>query len=85
MEIGVFLASTGNENAEDIAAILQHIEAAGINSIWVPEHVVLFDKYESEYPYSKNGKLPMPASIGIADPLIFLSFAAGVTKTLRCR
>ena len=30
----------------------------GIHALWVPEHVVLFDDYESPYPYSLDSKIP---------------------------
>ena len=29
----------------------QAAEALGFHSVWVPEHIVFFEEYESEYPY----------------------------------
>ncbi|CAN5906638.1 hypothetical protein BH23ACT2_BH23ACT2_14950 [soil metagenome] len=49
MDIGVF-APLGNGNAspEILRAVGREIEDRGIESIWVPEHVVLFDEYVLE-------------------------------------
>lgn len=58
-------------------------EERGFHSIWVPEHVVLFDEYRSEYPYSFDGKIPAPAETGMIDPFAVLSFVAAATKTIR--
>ena len=33
-------------------------EERGFDSIWVAEHVVLFDDYASKYPYADDGRIP---------------------------
>lgn len=58
-------------------------ERVGIESIWTVEHVVIPVGYESTYPYDPSGKIPAPDQMPIPDPLIWLSYAAAVTKTLR--
>src|SRR5215468_4759575 len=59
-------------------------EQCGFHSLWAPEHVVLIDNYVSKYPYSKDGRLPMPTTkIDILDPYVALTFAAAHTKTIR--
>src|SRR4051795_11408462 len=35
-------------------------ENIGLDSIWMGEHVVLFDKNTFGYPASKDGRIPMP-------------------------
>jgi probable F420-dependent oxidoreductase len=57
-------------------------EAAGFESMWTVEHVVYPDGYSSEYPYSPDGKMPAVPSTPIPDPLIWLSYIAGVTSTI---
>lgn len=32
------------------------LDANGFDSVWLPEHVVLFDEYTSEYPYGTPGR-----------------------------
>jgi probable F420-dependent oxidoreductase len=58
-------------------------ERVGIESIWTVEHVVIPVGYESTYPYDPSGKIPAPNEMPIPDPLIWLAYAAAVTKTLR--
>lgn len=58
-------------------------EATGFDSFWTIEHVIFPDKYESEYPYSPDGKMPAERSTSMPDPLIWLSYIASATTTLR--
>ncbi|MCP5028663.1 MAG: LLM class F420-dependent oxidoreductase [Actinomycetia bacterium] len=59
-------------------------EAAGFESAWTVEHTVVPSGYESEYPYSPDGKMaggmedmPMP------DPLMWMAYMAGITSTIK--
>ncbi|MDA8269719.1 MAG: LLM class flavin-dependent oxidoreductase [Actinomycetota bacterium] len=58
-------------------------EDRGIGGIWIGEHVVLFDSCDSPYPYSPDGKIPVPPETGLLDPLPTLSFLAGMTDRVR--
>ena len=68
---------------EVLAVIGREAEARGIGTIWVGEHVVLFDEYESQYPYSADGRIPAPPDSGLLEPLNTLSFLAAHTTTVR--
>lgn len=57
-------------------------EEAGFESLWAVEHVVVPAGYESRYPYSEDGKMPGRDEIAIADPLVWLTFAAAVTQRI---
>jgi probable F420-dependent oxidoreductase len=59
------------------------LEQRGFESVWVSEHVVLFDEHHSRYPYTPDGQMPIPATIGMADPFIALTYLAARTTTLR--
>src|SRR5215831_9022199 len=85
MQIGLFAVGIGpSADPEIIALSARTAEQGGFHSLWAPEHVVLLDRYASKYPYSKDGKLPMPdTKIDILDPFAALTFAAAHTKTLR--
>lgn len=84
MKIGLF-APLGNGNAT--AAVLRTLgreaEARGFESIWVAEHVVLFDEYDSQYPYSPDGRFPGGADTGLLEPLTALTYLAAVTDSIR--
>ncbi|MEZ5258395.1 MAG: hypothetical protein R2705_16280 [Ilumatobacteraceae bacterium] len=63
MKYGIAFANTGGWTTPTGAiAAAQAAEAAGFDSMWTVEHVIYPDSYESEYPYSPDGKMPMGAS-----------------------
>jgi probable F420-dependent oxidoreductase len=68
---------------ELLAVIGTEAEQRGIGTIWVGEHVVLFEEYASSYPYAEDGRIPAPAGSGLLEPLNTLSFLAAHTSTVR--
>jgi probable F420-dependent oxidoreductase len=58
-------------------------EAAGFESLWTVEHVVVPAGYQSPYPYSADGRMPGRDDFPIPDPLIWLAYLAAATTTLR--
>jgi probable F420-dependent oxidoreductase len=84
MDVGVFVPlGNGNATAEIVRAVGREVEDRGFESIWVPEHVVLFDEYESAYPYAADGKFPGGADSGMLEPLQALTYLAAVTDRVR--
>lgn len=61
------------------------LEAAGVESVWAVEHVVVADNYEPNYPYSADGRMPSkaPDAVPMPDPLELLTFFAASTERLR--
>jgi probable F420-dependent oxidoreductase len=68
---------------ELLAVIGAEAEQRGVGTIWVGEHVVLFDEYASSYPYAEDGRIPAPPGSGLLEPLATLSFLAAHTETVR--
>lgn len=66
-----------------IAHLATQIEAAGVESLWMGEHVVLFDEMEFPYPASRDGKIPVPQGGGMLDTVATFGFLAHATKSLR--
>ncbi len=58
-------------------------EGAGLDSIWMGEHVALFDRNTYGYPGSKDGRIPVPDGGGMLDVTATFGFLAASTKTLR--
>jgi probable F420-dependent oxidoreductase len=58
-------------------------EERGFSSIWVAEHIVLFDEYASQYPYAADGKIPAGGESGMFEPFTALAFLAAVTERIR--
>jgi probable F420-dependent oxidoreductase len=68
---------------ELLALIGREAEERGIGTIWVGEHVVLFEQYDSSYPYAEDGRIPTPPGTGLLEPLSTLSFLAAHTTDVR--
>jgi probable F420-dependent oxidoreductase len=58
-------------------------EAAGFDTVFAIDHVVLPDDYASTYPYSADGRMPAARNAAYPDPLIWLSFVAAATTRLK--
>ncbi len=84
MRIGTFATFMSPQcTAEVVADIGRRAENAGLDSLWMGEHVVLFDRMEFPYPGSRDGKLPVPEGGGMLDTVATFGLLAGVTHNLR--
>jgi probable F420-dependent oxidoreductase len=84
MDIGLFAPlGNGNASAEIVRALGHEAEDRGFESIWVAEHVVLFDDYDSQYPYAADGRFPGGGDTGLLEPLTALTYLAAVTDRIR--
>ncbi len=84
MQLGVFLPTASPfATGEWLHAVASEVESRDLHTVWVPEHVVQFAEYESLYPYSPDGKIPIPPSSGMLDPFTTLAFLAAATTTVR--
>jgi probable F420-dependent oxidoreductase len=84
MQIGIF-AALANPFAtpEYLHTLGPAAEERGFHSIWVAEHVVLFDTYASKYPYAADGRIPAGGENGILEPFTALAFLAASTSRIR--
>ena len=84
MKFGVSFANAFTfAEPENAVAIAQGAEEAGFESVWTVEHVVVPAGYESQYPYADTGRMPGNEDVPITDPLIWLSWIAGQTSTIK--
>jgi len=84
MRVGLFVPSVAPiATPEFLTAFAGAAEDNGFASVWVGEHVVLFDEYESRYPYAGDGKIQIPATSGMLDPFAALGFIAASTERVR--
>jgi probable F420-dependent oxidoreductase len=58
-------------------------EDIGLESIWMGEHVALFDRNTFGYPGSKDGRIPVPPGGGMLDVVASFGFLAAATSRLR--
>ena len=84
MDFGIVFANTGPFTSGPGAANLaKAAEAAGFESLWTVEHVVVPEGYESTYPYDPSGKMPGGDNSPIPDPLIWLTYVAAATTSIK--
>ncbi|MCC6437528.1 MAG: TIGR03619 family F420-dependent LLM class oxidoreductase [Acidimicrobiales bacterium] len=84
MHIGLFLgAFVPPMTPAFLATAARAAEARGFHSLWVGEHVVLFDRYAKEYPYAETGEVPASGEAGMTEPFTTLAWLAGQTTTIR--
>ena len=68
---------------EHIAAVGRAADERGFSSLWVAEHVVLFEEYSSRYPYLESGRFPAAPDRGLTEPFATIGFLAAVTSNIR--
>jgi probable F420-dependent oxidoreductase len=84
MKYGLLFANVGPFGEPDGAAELGVIcEEVGLESVWTVEHVVVPTDYASEYPYASSGRMAGTEHSPIPDPLVWLTWVAAHTTTLR--
>ncbi len=84
MRVGLFVPLASPVGTPAFARALgARAEEHGFDSLWVAEHVVLFDDYASRYPYAPDGKIPAGGESGILEPFSVLAFLAACTERIR--
>jgi probable F420-dependent oxidoreductase len=64
----------------EVAAVY---EENGLESIWIPEHLVFPANMPPMYPYSSTGYPPMTSDASIYDPWVILAYLAAGTQRIR--
>jgi probable F420-dependent oxidoreductase len=84
MRFGIAYANIGHFSTPDGAvALATAAEAAGFESLWTVEHVVVPHGYVSTYPYAPGGKMPGGEEFNLPEPLVWLTWVGAHTSTLR--
>jgi probable F420-dependent oxidoreductase len=84
MKIGVFATFMSPlATPQMIQSFARRAEDSGLDSIWMGEHVALFDKNTYGYPASKDGRIPVPPGGGMLDVTATFGFLAAATTKLR--
>ncbi len=68
---------------EGVLGVARAADAAGIDSLWVSDHVVVPREYASTYPYAPSGKMPIPDDAPFLEALATLLAVCGVTERAR--
>ncbi|MGO9056555.1 MAG: LLM class F420-dependent oxidoreductase [Candidatus Binataceae bacterium] len=83
MKIGIFVGIAAGARPDSMATVAQHAERLNFGTLWAGEHVVVFDSYESKYPYTEDGAMPLARDADFLDPIVALTYAAAVTRNIR--
>lgn len=84
MKIGVFSTFMSPQATPAmIGDFGRQAEDLGLDSIWMGEHVALFDRNTFGYPSSKDGRIPVPPGGGMLDVTATFGFLAAVTRNVR--
>jgi probable F420-dependent oxidoreductase len=84
VKLGLFVPLASPLATPDFVTTLgREAETLGFASLWLAEHVVLFDDHASRYPYAADGRFPASGEAGFLDPFGALGFLAGVTSRIR--
>jgi probable F420-dependent oxidoreductase len=81
VRIGVRVPNAGTLPAEvGIPTLARSAEAAGFESLWVSDHVVMPATFASRYPFAADGRATWPSDTPYVDALIALALIAAVTE-----
>jgi probable F420-dependent oxidoreductase len=81
VRIGVLVPNSGPWPSElGIPAMARTAEAAGFDSLWVSDHIVLPESIESHYPFAADGRATWPTDTPYVDALVALALMAAVTE-----
>src|SRR5262245_25749895 len=84
MKVGLAAIGIGaGARPATLRAIASAADATGFATLWMGQHVVLFDRHDSKYPYSKGGEFSVPATTDGLDTFVALSADATVTSRVR--
>ncbi len=84
MKFGLMFANVGPfADPGGATTMARAAEAAGFESVWTVEHVVVPAGYESTYPYDPSGRMPGRDDDPVPDPLVWLTWVAAATSRLR--
>jgi len=83
MKFGLAFASSVGTDPQSALEICRRADAAGFESVWGGEHVIVPDTISSPYPYTEDGEMPGESDTQIPDPLIWLAYVAAAAPSLQ--
>ena len=68
---------------QNMRLLAQHVEAVGLDSVWVSDHIVVPRHIDSFYPYDPEGCFPSAPDQAYYEPLTTLAFLAACTTRVQ--
>jgi probable F420-dependent oxidoreductase len=82
VKFGVSLPTIGMGDPRAIRLVAQQVEAAGLDSVWAADHIVLPTGDTSPYPYAEGGEFLIPPGMPFMDQFTSLAYVAGITERI---
>ncbi len=84
MEFGLHLPHIGPmATREGVLDMARAADAAGIDSLWTSDHIIVPRDYASTYPYSPSGRMPVSDDTPFLEAVSTLLAVCGVTRRAR--
>ncbi len=68
---------------KELGSIAQHAERMGFDAVYLGDHIVVPERFDSEYPYSATGAFPATSMGQCLEQLTVLTFVAAQTSRIR--
>lgn len=78
-----FFVHAGYAHPDDFRRIARTAEDVGLDGLLIPDHVFLPTSLSSPYPYTSDGRLPMPLDTNWPDPWVLIGALGETTTRLR--
>ena len=82
-QFGVSLPNIGMHDPQAVRLVAEQAEAAGLDSVWAADHIVLPTGATSPYPYHVDGEFLIPPGMPFMDQFTCLSYVAGITSSIK--
>jgi probable F420-dependent oxidoreductase len=84
MDFGLYLSQPSDAaGLEQLAAVVEAADERGFRTVWIGDHVVLFDELASRYPYAQDGRSPFGGDMPWLGPFELLTYLAARTSRIR--
>ena len=67
----------------EVLKLARLAEDEGFQSVWLADHIVLPATVESQYPYSPDGKFPVPLDELLLEPIATMGVLVGATQRVK--
>jgi len=84
MKLGLLYVNVGPfADPKRFGELAKIAELEQIESLWAVDHAAVPVALRSAYPYTEDGRLPLPPTTDLADPVLSLAYAAAITQRIR--
>ncbi len=83
VEFGASLPTIGMDDPSAVRLVAEQAEAAGLDSVWAADHIVLPTSHTSTYPYSADGEFLIAPGLPFLDQFTTLAYVAGFTQRVK--